>query len=124
MKKNLYIAAGSLSLVLGIIGIFVPILPTTPFLLLTAWLWLRSSQKLYDWLMSHRKLGRYIKDYMEDKTVPAKVKVYTLVLLWASMLFCIFYFLSGRIWLQFLLMSIAIGVSLHVLLLKNTKGNG
>ena len=67
MKKNLYIAAGCLSLVLGIIGIFVPVLPTTPFLLLTAWLWLRSSQRLYDWLMSHPHLGKYIRDYMENK---------------------------------------------------------
>lgn len=121
MKKNLYIAAGCLSLVLGIIGIFVPVLPTTPFLLLTAWLWLRSSQRLYDWLMSHPHLGKYIRDYVENKVIPARVKAYTLILLWASMLFCIFYVLPGRLWLQLLLALIAIGVSIHILSLRNRK---
>ena len=71
--------------------------------------------------MSHPHLGKYIRDYMENKVIPARVKAYTLILLWASMLFCIFYVLPGRLWLQLLLALIAIGVSIHILSLRNRK---
>lgn len=74
MKQALYIAAGSLSLSLGVIGIFVPGLPTTPFLLLTAWLYIRSSAKLYSWLVNHRFLGGYIRAFSGGVTRQTKVK--------------------------------------------------
>lgn len=110
-----------MSLALAVVGVFVPVLPTTPFLLLAAWLWLRSSRKLHDWLMGHRRLGRYIKDYQENRAVPVRVKAFALFFLWASMLFCIFCVLAGRTWLQVVLLGIALAVTLHILLLKSSK---
>lgn len=72
--KTLFIILGSLSLALGIIGMFLPLLPTTPFLLLTAALYIKSSPRLYDWLISHRILGEYIRNFRRKPrhTAPCK----------------------------------------------------
>ena len=64
------------ALVLGLAGIFVPLLPTTPFLLLAAALWVRSSPRLYGWLVSHRRrLGPYIRQFREHRAIPLRAKV-------------------------------------------------
>ena len=73
--KIILLLLGILSLVLGVIGIFLPVLPTTPFLLLSATLFLRSSQKLYDWLLSHPYLGEYIRNFKEHRAIPLRVKI-------------------------------------------------
>ena len=67
--KTLYIALGTLSLALGILGIFLPLLPTTPFLLLTAALYFKSSPRLYNWLLNHKHLGPYIRNFRENKAI-------------------------------------------------------
>jgi uncharacterized membrane protein YbaN (DUF454 family) len=69
-KRRLLIVAGTLFTGLGIIGIFVPILPTTPFLLLAAACFMRSSERFYHWLINNRILGAYVRDYMEGKGIP------------------------------------------------------
>jgi len=80
----------NLFLGLGIIGIFLPILPTTPFLLLAAACYARSSKRFYDWLIGNKWLGTYIRNYMEGKGIPLKVKVFTTSLLWITILFSVF----------------------------------
>lgn len=117
LKRGIFIATGFVSLSLGVAGVFVPLLPTTPFLLLSAWLWVRSSDKLYGKLIGHKRIGKYIRDYMENRRVPVKVKVYALSLLWISMSFCIFSLFSGRIYLQIGLGLVALGVSGHIIAL-------
>lgn len=72
--KTLYIALGTLSLALGILGIFLPLLPTTPFLLLTAALYFKSSPRLYNWLLNHKHLGPYIRNFRENKAIPLRAK--------------------------------------------------
>jgi len=119
--KILLAAFGLISLVLGIIGIFVPLLPTTPFLLLSAALFSKSSTRLYAWLLNHRVFGKYIKSYREDKSIPLKVKVSALVLLWVSISFSIFFVVNEKWWLQLLLFSIATGATIHILSLKTKK---
>ena len=111
--KYLFILLGTLSMIVGIIGIFLPVLPTTPLLLLTAWCYYRGSDRLYEWLMSHPYLGRHIKNFRENKIIPRKVKAYTLALLWASLLFCAC--ILHPIWLKCLMMAIAVGVTWHIL---------
>lgn len=64
---------GLVSLGLGILGVFLPVLPTTPLLLLAAALFLRSNRKLYDWLMNHPRLGKYISNFMIHKAIPLRV---------------------------------------------------
>ncbi len=112
---------GTLSLMLGIVGIFVPLLPTTPFLLLTATLYLHSSPKLYDRLLSNRYVGRYIRDYREHKVMPLRAKVLALTLMWSTIIYCIFWMLGDKLLIQILLALVAVCVSWHILSLGSTK---
>lgn len=118
--KYLYIVLGTLSLALGIIGIFLPVLPTTPFLLLTAALYLRSSDRLYCWLMSHRHLGPYIKNFQENKAIPLRVKVISVSMVWVTLLYCAI-FVAEVWWMRVMFISIAIGVTLHILHYKTAR---
>ena len=111
--KFLLLFLGTLCLVLAIVGIFVPVLPTTPLLLLTAYCYYRSSERMYTWLMSHPHLGPYIKNFREHRMIPRRVKVYILILLWSSLLFCAY--ILDPLWLKGLMMAIAIGVTWHIL---------
>lgn len=114
------IVLGTISLVLGIIGIFVPLLPTTPFLLLTAFLYFRSSPKAYNWLLNHKRLGPYIRNYREKKIIPVKTKVLALSLMWVSILNCVI-FLIDKPWVKIILLAIAAGVTIHILSFKSKE---
>ena len=120
LNRKLLIIAGTLSTGIGIVGIFVPILPTTPFLLLAAACYARSSRRLYDWLLNNRYLGGYIKNYIQKKGVPLKIKVLTVVLLWitigASVIFAVQVFI-----VKVILILIAIGVTIHIICVKTYK---
>jgi len=83
--KMLLIFIGWLSVVLGVIGIFLPIMPTTPFLLLAAACFVRTSPKFYQWLVGHPRLGKYLVYYLEGKGIPLKAKIYTIALITISM---------------------------------------
>lgn len=112
--KILLISLGSLAVALGVIGIFVPLLPTTPFLLLAAALYVRSSPKLYRWLLSSRYLGDYIRNYRENRAIPLRAKIISLTLMWASMGYCILFVCRGLWWAQLLLLVTAVGVTWHI----------
>lgn len=118
--KTLYIVLGSISLALGILGIFLPLLPTTPFLLLTAALYFKGSPRLYNWLLNHRHFGPYIRNFRENKAIPLRAKIISLVLMWGTMLYCIFC-LIPFIWVKILLGLIAAGVTYHILSFKTLK---
>lgn len=117
LKKYILISLGFLSLGLGILGIFLPLLPTTPFLLLTSYCFLKSSKRLHEKLLAHKVLGTYIKNFQENKSIPRKVKVCILLTLWASIgiSFC----LVDNLIVRILLPLIAIAVSLHILHYKS-----
>ena len=74
LAKLMWVSLGSLFVGLGAIGVIVPGLPTTPFLILAAACYIRSSQRLYDWLISNKRFGPYLKDYREGKGIPRKAK--------------------------------------------------
>lgn len=118
--KLIYLLIGSLSLVLGIIGIFVPVLPTTPFLLLAAALFFRSSSSAYDWLLSHRYLGAYIRSFREDRAIPLRTKVIALSLLWLTAFHCIA-FVFDSWWLRGLMLAVAIGVTVYLVSFKTRR---
>jgi uncharacterized membrane protein YbaN (DUF454 family) len=116
--KILLTTLGLISLALGVLGIFLPVLPTTPFLLLSAALFLKSSMTLYTWLVNHPVLGVYIKNYMESKIIPVRVKIMSISIMWITMLFTII-FAVNNVWLRILLLAVAVGITLHILSFKS-----
>ncbi len=118
--RILYIALGGLSLGLGIAGIFLPVLPTTPFLLLTAALWLRGSPRLHDRLMAHPRLGPYIRNFRQTRALPLRVKIVSVSMLWATILASAFLVIDAW-WLRGLLICIAAAVTCHILSFRTLK---
>lgn len=119
IKKYLLIIAGLITLCLGIIGVFIPVLPTTPFLLLSAMCFLRSSTKLYNWLINHKIFGEYIYNYMKYRAVKKSAKISAIIFLWASILISIL--LIDNPYVKILLLVIATCVTIHILKLKTLK---
>ena len=118
--KTICIILGTLSLGLGILGIFLPLLPTTPFLLLTAALYFKGSPRLYQWLLNHKYFGTYIRNLRENKAIPLRANIISLLLMWGTMLYCIF-FLIPLVCVKVLLFLIAVGVTYHILSFKTLK---
>jgi len=116
VKRVLYYIAGTIFLALGIIGIVFPILPTTPFLLLSAACYVRSSEKAYNWLIHNKLFGKIIRDYREGRGLPIKIKVITIILLWITIFISILFITI--FWVQILLIIIASLVSIHIVLIK------
>ncbi|MEJ9279937.1 YbaN family protein [Ureibacillus thermosphaericus] len=97
--KTLLIIIGLISLALGVFGIIVPLLPTTPFLLLSAACYIKSSEKLYQWLITHKVLGLYIQSFRSGKAIPIKVKLMAIGTVWLSFGFSAI-FVVDHIWLK------------------------
>jgi uncharacterized membrane protein YbaN (DUF454 family) len=123
LKRILLLVAGTLFVVIGIIGIFVPILPTTPFLLLAAACYVRSSQRFYDWLLNNKYLGTYIRNYVQGKGMSLKAKAYTIILLWMAIGLSI-WFVTENVIVRVILALIAIGVTLHLINTKTFREKG
>ena len=124
-KKNrvlraLLMVAGTISLVFAAIGLVLPLIPTTPFLLLAVACYCRSSERLYTWLINNRWFGEYIRNYREGRGVPLKTKVLAVTILWASISVSVL-FLVPILIVQVLLLGIAIAVSIHILRLPTYK---
>lgn len=117
MKKVFLLTAGYLSLSLGIAGIFVPVLPTTPFLLLSAACYMRSSQRLYNWLIHHKLFGLYIRSYIKYKAITLRAKIISILALWVVISSSILFFVDA-LWLRVLLLFIAVGVTIYLVHIK------
>lgn len=119
-KRIVYIILGSLFLILGAIGIFIPLLPTTPFWLLTCWFYVRSSEALYNRAMNNRYFGSYIRNYMVDKAIPLRSKIISVSIMWLSAILTSL-FLIEYVWVKILLILISIGVTWHILSFPTKK---
>ena len=105
----LLVLGGTVALALGIFGVFVPLLPTTPFLLLAAFLYSRSSERFYRWLIGHRFLGGYIQRYREGRSMTRASKAVTLAFLWVTIGLTIGLVLT-QLWTELLVAAIAVGM--------------
>ena len=114
------ISAGVLLIAIGIVGVFLPILPTTIFFILAAWCFARSSEKFYHWVHNNKLFGRYITDYRAGKGMTVKSKVISIFVLWAGILISAL-FLTENMYVRILLMFIAVGVTWHLVAIKTTK---
>lgn len=120
LKSTLWIVFGILAFSLGIIGVFIPFLPTTPFLLLAAGFFLKGSDRLYQWLTNHKLFGKYIRNFREYKAIPIKTKIFAVSTLWATILASVLFF-TKSLTLKGLLLGIGIGVTIHILHYKTLK---
>ena len=120
VKRGLLTAAGSLSLGLGVLGIFLPLLPTTPFLLLAAACYARSSERLNRWLLGHPTLGKFIEDYRSGRGMPLRAKIVALVLLWGTITASAVFAVSV-LWARLLLAAVAVGVTVHLLAIRTSR---
>ncbi|HKS06265.1 MAG TPA: YbaN family protein [Gemmatimonadaceae bacterium] len=113
IRRYVLIGVGSVSLATGVIGMFVPLLPTTCFLLLAAWCFGKSSPRLHHWMYHNRWFGSYLLDYRSGRGIPRAVKIGSLAVLWGTIGATVVFAISTT-WVRVLLLAIAVAVSAHV----------
>lgn len=111
--KIFFNIVGSIALVLGIIGIALPLLPTTPFLLLAAACFMRGSTRMHRWMTQNPVFGSYLRDYQEKKGVALRVKVVAVTVMWTSLLYTMFFLVPT---LKIPLGLIGLGVTAYLVL--------
>lgn len=119
-KKAVLIFLGTLCVGLGVLGIFLPLMPTTVFLLMAAYCYSKSSDKFHEWLLNNRWLGGYIRTYRSGQGISVRQKVTSISMLWASILFSI-WMINGKVWVSLLLAAIAIAITIHLLWIKTYR---
>lgn len=119
IRKALLIFAGTLCVGLGVLGMFLPLLPTTVFLLLAAYCYSRSSEKFHNWLLNNRWCGSYIENYKSGKGISVRQKASTIATLWLSI--GVSMWLVGGFWIDLLLAAIALGVTIHLVMIKTYR---
>ena len=119
LKKKLYIAFGFLAVALAIIGVFIPGLPTVPFLLVALFCFERSSKKYHDMIMNNKYFGPVLQDYYSGKGLTLSVKIKAILFLSCGMIFSIYKIqnLHARIALAI----VWLGVAIHIILLKTKE---
>lgn len=115
-KKILLIIAGIIAVILGTIGVFLPVLPTTPFLLIASYCFVRSSEKLHDWLINRSVFSKYLQNYIKYHAVTLWTKIISISTLWITI--TISFILIRSIYVRIILVLVLIGVTIHLALLK------
>ena len=110
---------GSIAVVLAILGIFLPLLPTTPFLLLASACYMRGSERMHRWLLNNRLFGEYLRNIEEKRGMPRKGKIMALAVLWVSMAYSIA--IVPLLLLKIMLAAIASGVTIMILRMKTLE---
>ncbi|MEW6216612.1 MAG: YbaN family protein [Candidatus Bipolaricaulota bacterium] len=119
-RRLVLTACGLLCVGLAVLGWILPIMPATPFLLLAAWCFARSSPRLHRWLHGNRLFGRYLRDYEEGRGLPWTWKAATLALIWGSVAFSAT-FIARATWLRLLLGVTTLGMTWHILRLPTRR---
>ncbi len=112
--------SGFIAVALGVLGIFLPVLPTVPFLLLAVACFTRSSERFYNWLIDHAHLGPMIRPYLDGNGLKRTTKFKAVGLVWISITISVL-LISARPWLQGTLILIALGVTIYLLRLPTTE---
>ncbi len=120
MIKYILIFLGSLSLGIGIIGIVVPGLPTTTFVLIAAACYVRSSKRLYTWLLNHKVFGRFIRVYREHKAMTLRSKIIALVSMWSMITLSIFVFVDSLV-VKLILLGCGMAGTIVLLIVKTYR---
>ena len=116
LKKKIYICIGLLSVALGIIGAFLPVMPTVPFLLVALFCFERSSKKYHDMILNNKYFGKVLRDYYEGKGLTTSVKIKAILFLSCGIGFS--FYKVQHLYLRIMLVVIWLGVTIHIILLK------
>ncbi len=122
LKKKLYMVVGTFFLIVGGIGIVLPVLPTTPFFLLAAACYTNGSKKMYQWMMDNKIFGEFLKHYYEGTGISLKVKVVSITSVWLIISISIL-FMTNILWIEGLLLAVAFGVTVHIILIRPRRHN-
>jgi uncharacterized membrane protein YbaN (DUF454 family) len=120
LKRRLFVIAGTIALGIGVVGIIIPVLPTTPFLLLAAICYMRGSPRLYNTLLRNRYVGTYVRNYLEGRGMSLKMKIWTLSLLWITIVSTAVLAADSLI-IRIILAIVLTGVTIHILIIKTVK---
>ena len=120
LVRAFFFVAGTVSLVLGAIGIVLPILPTTPFLLLALACYFRSSERMTNWMLNNKYFGKYIRNYRDGKGIPLKTKLFALTILWTTIVISSFFIIPVLI-IQIILFIVATAVTIHLVRLPTYR---
>ena len=120
LGRRLFILIGSLFVGLALLGIFLPILPTTPFLLLAAACYARGSDRFYNWLLNNRWFGGYIRNYREGRGIPLRIKLLAITFLWIT-IGCSAAFVVHTLPLRVILIVIAVAVTTHIIFIRSSR---
>ncbi len=115
------IAIGSISVGLGVLGIFLPVLPTTPFLLLSSFCFMRSSPRIHSWLINHRVLGEYLYFYTLHKAIRKRTRLMALTSLWATLLLSAL--IIDKLHVRLIMLAFGAAVSIHLMKLRTVENN-
>ena len=116
IKRSFFLTLGSVFLGLGAIGIVLPILPTTPFVIVSAFCFANGSKRVEKWLLNNEYFGSYIENYRNKTGVPKSVKIKSIVFLW--MMLAISALITKNLLIAIMLIIVGIGVTIHLYLLK------
>ena len=119
LKKKIYIAVGFLALGLGIVGAFLPVMPTVPFLLVALFCFERSSKKYHDMILNNKYFGKVLRDYYEGRGLTTSVKIKAVLFLSCGMGFSVYR--VHNLYLRIMLAVIWLGVTIHIILLKTKE---
>ncbi len=122
MKKTLYNIVGTLALLLGIVGIFLPLVPTTPFLLLASACYMRGSRRMHEWLLNQRHLGPYLRNFQQGRGIPLRAKITALALLWTSLTISMWF--APLPWVRILLLIPGIAVTVYLYRMPTLEPGG
>jgi uncharacterized membrane protein YbaN (DUF454 family) len=119
LVRSLFFMAGTITLVLGAIGIVLPVLPTTPFLLLALACYFRSSERMTHWMLNNKYFGKYIRNYREGKGISLKTKLFAIATLWITI--SISAIIIFNIWIALGLFVVATAVTIHLVRLPTYR---
>ena len=122
IKKAALVSIGLLCVGLGVLGIFLPLLPTTVFLLIAAACFARSSDRLYNWLLTHKWFGPYIKNWREHKAITRRTKIIILFVLWLTLIVSAIIG-TNLLWIRLVLLAVGIGVTIFITRMRTMPEN-
>ncbi|WP_270049368.1 YbaN family protein [Ignatzschineria rhizosphaerae] len=105
---------GGISLFLGILGVFLPLLPTTPFILLTAFCWARSSERFHTWLLENKHFGPMVHNWETNRVIPIKMKWLSTIMMNGAIMTTVFTMPNDRWWLKLIMIAISIFTSIWI----------